>query len=169
MSEQVTVRFWGVRGTLPTPGADTLRYGGNTSCVEVALGRRSVIFDAGSGIKKLGDHLTGQGGIETDILFSHVHMDHVCGIPFFAPFYDARHSIRLWAGNLLPAAKLEDAVRGLMSPPLFPIEIDTFQAQIAFRDFRAGETLDLGGGVAARTGLLNHPGGSTGYRLECAG
>lgn len=168
--EQISVRFWGVRGTLPTPGADTLRYGGNTACVQVSLGARSVIFDAGSGIKKLGEHLVGNGGqIETDILLSHCHMDHVCGIPFFAPFYDPRHRARLWAGNLLPQGKLEDAVRSLMSPPLFPIEIDTFQAKIEFRDFRAGEALDLGGGVSARTGMLNHPGGATGYRLECAG
>ena len=168
--EQLTVRFWGVRGTLPTPGADTVRYGGNTSCVEVEIDRRSVIFDAGSGIKKLGDRLTAQGGqIETDILFSHCHMDHICGVPFFSPFYGAQHRIRLWAGNLLPKGTLEAAIRSIMTPPLFPIEIDAFKAQIQFRDFRAGETLDLGGGLKARTGMLNHPGGAVGYRLECAG
>jgi phosphoribosyl 1,2-cyclic phosphodiesterase len=168
--EQITVRFWGVRGTLPTPGPDTVRYGGNTSCVEVELGRRSVIFDAGSGIKKLGDRLAAQGGtIETDILFSHCHMDHVCGIPFFAPFYSAPHRIRLWAGNLLPHATLEAAIRSIMSAPLFPIEIEAFKAQVQFRDFHAGEMLDLGGGIKARTGMLNHPGGAVGYRLDCAG
>ena len=168
--EQLTVRFWGVRGTLPTPGADTVHYGGNTSCVEVEIDRRSVIFDAGSGIKKLGDRLTAHGGqIETDILFSHCHMDHVCGVPFFAPFYGAQHRIRLWAGNLLPKGTLEAAIRSIMTPPLFPIEIDAFNAQIQFRDFHAGETLDLGAGITARTGMLNHPGGAVGYRLECAG
>ena len=168
--EQLTVRFWGVRGTLPTPGPDTVRYGGNTSCVEVELGRRSVIFDAGSGIKKLGDRLAAQGGtIETDILFSHCHMDHVCGIPFFAPFYSAQHRIRLWAGNLLPHTTLEAAIRGIMSAPLFPIEIEAFKAEVQFRDFRPGEMLDLGGGIKARTGMLNHPGGAVGYRLDCAG
>ncbi len=105
--EQLTVRFWGVRGTMATPGPDTLRYGGNTSCVEVALGQRSVIFDAGTGIKKLGDRLLGQGGrVEADILFSHCHMDHVCGVPFFAPLYGEQHRIRLWAGNLAPKGSL---------------------------------------------------------------
>ncbi len=168
--EQVSVQFWGVRGTLPTPGADTVHYGGNTSCVEVRLGRRTVIFDAGSGIKKLGDYLCGQGGgIESDILFSHVHLDHVCGIPFFTPFYSEQHRFRLWAGNLLPGGKLETAIRSLMSPPLFPIEINTFNAAIEFRDFRAGETIDLGAGIKAHTGMLNHPDGATGYRLECSG
>jgi|tagenome__1003787_1003787.scaffolds.fasta_scaffold20949747_3 phosphoribosyl 1,2-cyclic phosphodiesterase len=168
--EQITVRFWGVRGTLPTPGPDTVHYGGNTACIEVELGRRSVIFDAGSGIKKLGDRLAAQGGnIETDILFSHCHMDHVCGVPFFAPFYGPQHRIRLWAGNLLPHGTLEAAIRSIMSAPLFPIEIDAFQAELQFRDFHAGDTLDLGEGIKARTGLLNHPGGAVGYRLDCGG
>jgi phosphoribosyl 1,2-cyclic phosphodiesterase len=168
--EQITVRFWGVRGTLPTPGPDTVRYGGNTSCVEVELGRRSVIFDAGSGIKKLGDRLAAQvGSVETDILFSHCHMDHVCGVPFFAPFYGAQHRIRLWAGNLLPHDTLEAAIRSIMSAPLFPIEIEAFKAELQFRDFHAGDQLDLGGGIKARTGMLNHPGGAVGYRLDCAG
>jgi phosphoribosyl 1,2-cyclic phosphodiesterase len=169
-AEQVSVRFWGVRGTLAAPGPDTVHYGGNTSCVEVAIGRRSVIFDAGSGIKKLGDRLATQGGkIDTDILFSHCHMDHVCGIPFFTPFYESGHQIRLWAGNLLPDGKLEDAIRSLMSSPLFPIEIEAFNAQVQFRDFRAGETLDIGGALKVRTAMLNHPGGAVGYRLDYAG
>lgn len=165
--QQLTVRFWGVRGTLPTPGADTVRYGGNTSCVEVDLGQRRVIFDAGSGIRKLGDRLGQTGRIEADILFSHCHMDHICGVPFFAPFYDARHHFRLWAGNLLPKTRLQATIRSIMSPPLFPIEIGAFKADVQFRDFHAGETLDLGGGITARTGMLNHPGGAVGYRLEC--
>ncbi|HET7681857.1 MAG TPA: MBL fold metallo-hydrolase [Xanthobacteraceae bacterium] len=168
--QQLTVRFWGVRGTLPTAGPDTIRYGGNTSCVEVELGRRSVIFDAGTGIRKLGDHLAGHGGsIEADILFSHCHMDHVSGIPFFSPFYQARNRIRLWAGNLLPKGNLEGAIRSIMSPPLFPIEIEAFKAGVEFRDFHAGDMLDLGSGIKARTGMLNHPGGAVGYRLEWAG
>ena len=169
-AEQVSVRFWGVRGTLPTPGRSTVHYGGNTSCVEVVIGRRSVIFDAGSGIKQLGDLLTAMGSqIDTDILFSHCHMDHVCGVPFFAPFYDPKHHIRLWAGNLLPDGKLETTIRSLMSPPLFPIEIEAFNAQVRFRDFRAGETLEIGGALKVRTGMLNHPGGAVGYRLDYAG
>jgi len=167
--QQLTVRFWGVRGTLPTAGPDTVRYGGNTSCVEVELGRRNVIFDAGTGIRKLGDRLAGQGSVDADLLFSHCHMDHVCGVPFFAPFYDGRNRIRLWAGNLLPNGSLKGAIRSIMSPPLFPIEIEAFQAEVQFRDFHAGETLDLGSGIKARTGMLNHSGGAVGYRLEWVG
>lgn len=169
-SQQLTVRFWGVRGTLATPGPATIRYGGNTSCVEVECGRRNVIFDAGTGIKKLGDHLSARGGaVDADIMFSHVHMDHIIGIPFFAPFYGAQHRVRLWAGNLLPKGRLEVAVRAMMSTPLFPIEVDAFNAELQFRDFAAGDLLDLGDGIKAHTGMLNHPGGAVGYRLECAG
>ena len=169
-SQQLTVRFWGVRGTLATPGPATIRYGGNTSCVEVECGRRNVIFDAGTGIKKLGDHLSARGGaVDADIMFSHVHMDHIIGIPFFAPFYGAQHRIRLWAGNLLPTGRLEVAVRAMMSTPLFPIQVDAFKAELQFRDFAAGDLLDLGDGIKAHTGMLNHPGGAVGYRLECAG
>lgn len=169
-SQQLTVRFWGVRGTLATPGPATIRYGGNTSCVEVECGRRNVIFDAGTGIKKLGDHLSARGGaVDADIMFSHVHMDHIIGIPFFAPFYGAQHRVRLWAGNLLPKGRLEVAVRAMMSTPLFPIEVDAFKAELQFRDFAAGDLLDLGDGIKAHTGMLNHPGGAVGYRLECAG
>jgi phosphoribosyl 1,2-cyclic phosphodiesterase len=169
-SQQLTVRFWGVRGTLATPGPATIRYGGNTSCVEVECGRRNVIFDAGTGIKKLGDHLSARGGaVDADIMFSHVHMDHIIGIPFFAPFYGAQHRVRLWAGNLLPKGRLEVAVRAMMSTPLFPIQVDAFKAELQFRDFAAGDLLDLGDGIKAHTGMLNHPGGAVGYRLECAG
>jgi phosphoribosyl 1,2-cyclic phosphodiesterase len=168
--QEPAVRFWGVRGTCPAAGAGTLHYGGNTSCVEVDLGTRSVIFDAGSGIRKLGDRMNATGGrVETDVLFSHCHMDHVCGVPFFAPLYDARHRINLWAGNLLPAFGLEQTIRLIMSPPLFPVEIEAFKADVRFRDFRAGDKLDLGGGIIVRTGMLQHPGGATGYRLECGG
>jgi phosphoribosyl 1,2-cyclic phosphodiesterase len=163
--EQLTVRFWGVRGTVATPGPDTVRYGGNTSCVEIHCGQRLVIFDGGTGIKKLGDTLlASKRKVDADILFSHFHMDHVCGIPFFAPLYAAGHRIRLWAG-----ANPEAVVRTMMSAPLFPIGIDAFNAQVQFRDFRMGDVLELGDGITVRTGPLNHPGGATGYRLEYAG
>jgi phosphoribosyl 1,2-cyclic phosphodiesterase len=170
MPQQLTIRFWGVRGTCPTPGPDTVHYGGNTSCVAVDCGNRVVIFDAGSGIRPLGEHLLGKGwSIEADILFSHAHLDHVCGLPFFRPIYERGHRFRLWAGNLLPKDTLEGAIRRLMSPPLFPIEIEAFQAEVQFRDFPAGEMLDLGDGIILHTAMLNHPGGAVGYRLEYGG
>jgi phosphoribosyl 1,2-cyclic phosphodiesterase len=164
------VRFWGVRGAIASPGPGTVRYGGNTSCVEVRCGKRTVIFDAGSGIRKLGDALMAEGGdVNADILFGHCHMDHVVGVPFFAPFYAAGHHVRLWAGHLSPSANLKSVIHTIMSPPLFPIEMDAFQAKVEFHDFRTGDDLNLGEGISIRTAALNHPGGATGYRLEYAG
>ena len=170
MSKAFTIRFWGVRGSIPCPGPATARFGGNTPCVEVRCGNRLIIFDAGTGIREFGSNLMQSGtALDADILLSHCHIDHVNGIPFFAPFYSSANTFRLWAGHLLPKLKLEDALRSLMSHPLFPIEVEVFQANIQYRDYQAGETLDLGGGITVKTVALDHPGGATGYRLDYAG
>ena len=170
MSERFSARFWGVRGSIPCPGPDTVRYGGNTPCVEVRCGERLFIFDGGTGIRPLGDALMKQGApVMADIFFSHCHIDHINGLPFFAPFFGETNSFRLWAGNLLPAYRMEGVMRSLMSHPTFPIEIDAFRAQIEYRDFRAGETLQPAPGVMLRTCPLDHPDGATGYRLDFDG
>lgn len=170
MSHNFTVRFWGVRGSIPCPGPSTARFGGNTPCVEVRCGKRLIIFDAGTGIRALGNELMKNGGaLDADILLSHCHIDHVNGIPFFAPFFSSANRFRIWAGHLLPDYNLEDALRSLMSHPLFPIEVETFQADIRYRDFAAGESIDLGDKVAIKTVPLDHPGGATGYRVDFAG
>ncbi|MES1155152.1 MAG: MBL fold metallo-hydrolase, partial [Pseudorhodoplanes sp.] len=170
MSEKFTIRFWGVRGSIPCPGPSTARFGGNTPCVEVRCGNRLIIFDGGTGLRELGNTLMKSGAtLDADILLSHCHIDHVNGIPFFSPFYSKANTFRLWAGHLLPDFNLEDALRSLMSHPLFPIEVEVFQANIQYRDFRAGETLDFGDGLRIKTVTLDHPGGATGYRLEFAG
>jgi phosphoribosyl 1,2-cyclic phosphodiesterase len=170
MNSKFTVRFRGVRGSIPCPGPETVRYGGNTPCVEVHCGDHLLIFDGGTGIRPLGNALMAQGTpIDADMFFSHCHVDHVAGLPFFAPFYDAAHSFRLWAGNLSPPFGIEKVMQSLMSHPLFPIEISAFNAKIAYRDFRAGEVLSPRHGVTLRTAPLDHPDGATGYRLEYSG
>jgi len=170
MSDKITIRFWGVRGSIPCPGPSTARFGGNTPCVEVRCGNRLIIFDGGTGIRELGNSLMKSGAaLDADILLSHCHIDHVNGIPFFAPFFSSANTFRLWAGHLLPNFNLEDALRNLMSHPLFPIEVEVFQADIRYHDFRAGETLVLGGKIAIKTVALDHPGGATGYRLDFGG
>jgi phosphoribosyl 1,2-cyclic phosphodiesterase len=164
------VRFWGVRGSIACPGKDTNRYGGNTPCVEVRCGDRILIFDGGTGIRPLGNSLIkDRKAKELNLFFTHVHIDHVSGLPFFAPFFAEDHHLHLWAGNLLPSHRLEDVVRKLISSPLFPIEVEVFKAHIEYHDFRAGEALAPFPDVTMRTEALDHPDGATGYRVDFAG
>jgi phosphoribosyl 1,2-cyclic phosphodiesterase len=167
---EVIVRFWGVRGSIATPGAETVRYGGNTSCVEVAIGGRSFIFDAGTGLRGLGESLLQRNGtVDADLFFSHTHMDHVCGLPFFRPAFLPETRLRLWAGNLLPDNSLKAVLSAMMQAPLFPVPLDILHAQVDYADFPAGTTLMPAPGMVIRTAPLNHPNGATGYRIECAG
>jgi phosphoribosyl 1,2-cyclic phosphodiesterase len=165
-----TIRFWGVRGSLPCPGPATKRYGGNTPCIEVRCDGRLLILDAGTGLRELGDALVEEGGtLDADLFLTHCHYDHVIGIPFFAPFFQHQHRFRMWAGNLLPEFQLKGVMERMMSEPLFPIGIDTFKASIEYRDFRAGETILQAGDLTVRTIMLDHPGGSTAYRIDYGG
>jgi phosphoribosyl 1,2-cyclic phosphodiesterase len=164
------VKFWGVRGSIPCPGPETVRYGGNTSCVEVRCGDRLLIFDGGSGLRPLGSDLVKEGQpIDLDLFYSHTHLDHIVGLPFFAPCYDGRNRVRIWAGHLRPHSGIEAVLGKMMSAPLFPIPIDIFAAEMVFVDFTAGETLTPHPGIELRTGPLDHPNGATGYRVEYRG
>ena len=136
--------------------------------MEVRCGDRLVIFDAGTGIRMLGNALLqDSAGIQADIFLTHCHIDHIAGLPFFAPAYLPATQLRVWAGHLLPDHFLAHVARTMMSDPLFPGAGGLFKADIAFRDFRAGEVLQPHAGMTLRTAPLNHPGGATGYRLEC--
>lgn len=166
----VEVRFWGVRGSIACPGPATNVYGGNTSCVEVTCGDAEngggrIILDAGTGLRPLGNALAGTR-VDADLLLSHTHIDHIVGMPFFAPAYCEDSTLRLWAGHLKPARKLADVLCSMMTDPLFPIPMDVMSADKTFTDFRAGESFDVACGATVRTCALNHPNGATGYRIE---
>ena len=164
------VRFWGVRGSIACPGPSTIRYGGNTPCIEVRCGEHVLVFDAGTGLRPLGLELVKDKNIrQVDIFITHCHLDHVVGLPFFAPLFRKGYRVRVWAGNLLPANSIERVMRGLMSSPLFPIQIEIFKAAIEFHDFRSGDVLRPHENVVLRTAPLDHPDGSNGYRLEYGG
>jgi phosphoribosyl 1,2-cyclic phosphodiesterase len=164
-----SVRFWGVRGSIPCPGPDYVRYGGNTSCVEIRCGDRLLIFDGGTGLRALGKDLEPQAPLDADLFFSHTHFDHVSGLPFFKPLFGAANRFRLWAGHLLPGRSLREVLCDMMVAPLFPVPIEAFAAETSYRDFEAGETLHPQPGIVLRTARLNHPNGATGYRIDHAG
>jgi phosphoribosyl 1,2-cyclic phosphodiesterase len=168
-SQEFSLRFWGVRGSIPCPGPETVRYGGNTSCVEIRCGERVLIFDAGTGLRPLGAHLDAQGTVDADLFFTHTHFDHICGLPFFSSAYAKTNKFRFWAGHLLPDHTLRYVLSEMMMAPLFPIPISVLGADISFHDFRSGETLNPAPGTTIRTATLNHPNGATGYRVEHAG
>src|SRR5262249_27385414 len=164
------VRFWGVRGSIACPGPSTIRYGGNTPCIEVRCGEHVLVFDAGTGLRSLGLELIKDKNIRhVDIFITHCHLDHVVGLPFFAPLFRKDYRVRVWAGNLLPANSIERVMRMLMSSPLFPIQIEIFKAAIEFHDFKSGDVLRPHENVVLRTAPLDHPDGSNGYRLEHGG
>jgi phosphoribosyl 1,2-cyclic phosphodiesterase len=159
--------FWGVRGSIPVPGRDTLRYGGNTPCVELRCGDHLMIFDAGTGIRVLGDQLDRlPPPLNFDIFLSHTHTDHINGLPFFGPAFRSRNALRIWAGHLLPDRTIKQVLDTMMSDPLFPIPVEAFAADLAFIDFHPRETLNPHRGVTLRTAPLNHPNRATGYRVE---
>jgi len=164
------IRFWGVRGSIACPGPETIRYGGNTPCIEVRCGEHILIFDAGTGLRALGDALVKDQKIrDVNIFLTHCHLDHVIGLPFFAPFFAEGYRVRIWAGNLVPPDNIEQIMRKLMSSPLFPVEVEIFKAKIEYHDFRSGDVLRPYEGVTLQTAPLDHPDGASAYRLEYGG
>ena len=169
-ASSISVRFWGARGSIACPGPSSLRYGGNTPCVEVRCGKHTLILDAGTGIRPLGNALVQSNGTKDfDIFLSHGHIDHVIGLPFFAPLFLEDRVVRVWGGNFEAVGGVEEAVRKLMSFPFFPLQIDALHATLEFHDFNSGDTITPRPGVTMRTAPLHHPGGATGYRIEYGG
>jgi phosphoribosyl 1,2-cyclic phosphodiesterase len=164
-----SVEFWGVRGSVAVPGPKTVRYGGNTSCLEVRCGEKLLIFDAGTGIRDLGLKLVGAGAVDTNLYITHTHFDHICGLPFFVPLFIPGNRITLWAGHLLPTYSLEQVLVDMMMAPLFPVPPGIFQADVEYKDFKAGDALNPHPGITVKSAPLNHPNQATGYRIEYDG
>ena len=164
----LAVRFWGARGSLPVPGRDTVIYGGNTCCVEVRLGSRLFMVDAGTGFEGAGRARNAEIPHRIDLLLSHLHQDHVSGLPFFSPILGGACSIRIHCGNL-GGETAQGPLEMLFSPPLFPVKLTELPAQLCYVGFRAGDTLEFEDGIRVKTCPLRHPGGATGYRFDHAG
>jgi phosphoribosyl 1,2-cyclic phosphodiesterase len=160
------LRFWGVRGSTPTPQAENMRYGGNTSCVELRLNGRIYIFDCGTGFRNLGKQLTREFAgrpIQAHVFLSHYHWDHIQGIPFFAPLYDSSES-RFYFHSSGRTHRLQEALEGQMVQPYFPVNMSEMAARRQFYDIEAGRVSFEDGVI--QTSWLNHPQGCLGFRIE---
>jgi phosphoribosyl 1,2-cyclic phosphodiesterase len=165
-THDLTVRFLGVRGSIATPGADKTA-GGNTACVEVTAGDTRIILDAGTGLRTLGDERMAKGPRHSTILLSHLHWDHVAGLPFFTPIYVPGHRVEIASGpnGVMPH---DEAIRSLFRAPFFPVDYAQLADQVSTRELRANEKFTIGD-ITITMAKLNHPDPVYGFRLEHGG
>ncbi len=162
------VRFWGVRGSIASPGPATAEVGGNTSCVELVCGETRIILDAGTGLRGLGNALVaGRAPVEATLLLSHYHWDHIQGLPFFVPVYMKSTSLTI-VGAANGVASVREALEHQMRAPVFPVRLDEVGARIATKEVRPADVFEVGEAVV-RVARGNHPGGVVAYRVEHEG
>ena len=164
----LTVRFWGTRGSIPTPGRQTKKYGGNTTCLEIRHEDTLLVFDAGSGIRELGmswlDEFA-QKPIDASVVFTHLHWDHIQGFPFFSCAYMPQNAFTIW-GEERESTGVEQLLSGQMTGDYFPIELSAMQAKLSFKTIEGPFGI---GKMKVTPFPLPHPGGSLGYRVEADG
>lgn len=154
------LRFWGVRGSAAAPGPATVEFGGNTSCMEFETSSGElVVFDGGTGIRELG---LKRHARRIHLFLTHFHWDHIQGIPFFMPLYDAANHVTIYSSGF--SAPLEASLAGLMAEPYFPVKFDSLGAKIELVELGTSEAVV--GGVRVRPFEANHPQGACGYRIE---
>ena len=160
------VKVWGARGSLPTPGPETTRYGGNTSCVQLTFDDgTTLVLDAGTGIRTLGVGMPRCDG-PLHILLTHLHLDHIQGLMFFAPAFKPESEIVIW-GPASPEASLEDRIARYISAPLSPVDVRELPCHVSFRE--AERTEWQIGPATVHAASVAHRGPTLGYRVECDG
>ena len=162
------IKFWGVRGSIPCPGSETVRYGGNTSCVEMQVGRERLIFDGGTGLRLLGQSLMAESPMKAHLFFSHSHWDHIQGFPFFMPAFIRGNTFKIYGVPSPNGATMKQRLDDQMSHPNFPVPLQIMRADLEFYNLEMGETLNYGD-VSVETRPLNHPGEAVGYRVNWQG
>jgi phosphoribosyl 1,2-cyclic phosphodiesterase len=168
------IKFWGVRGSIPSPGFQYVKYGGNTLCVEVFFEDigRLIVIDAGSGLRLLGNHLIAEGfsagQLEADIFLTHTHLDHIIGFPFFGPIFQAGTRLKVYGPVTCEDDSLEAVIGGQMSYRYFPVRQEELTARIEYLKLKEG-CFDLGDGIRLTTKYLNHPLLCLGFRFEYKG
>jgi phosphoribosyl 1,2-cyclic phosphodiesterase len=163
----VNIRIWGCRGSIAAPGPGTVRYGGNTSCVEVrGPSDEVIVLDAGTGARPLGESLLREPPGRIDLLLTHLHVDHLEGLGMFGPIWSPDTELHIW-GPPSPIASLDDRIATYFSPPLFPVHLTEVPARVSFHD--APRTPWTIGSVTVTAHPILHPGATVGYRLEADG
>lgn len=167
------LRLWGVRGSIAVPGPSTVKYGGNTACLELRYGSNNlIIVDAGSGIRALGDELVRNdlknGPIQARLFLSHTHWDHIIGFPFFTPIFIGGTQLEIYSPFNYQERSVKDTFDIQLSYQYFPVRHGELSARLSYHTLRE-EEIDLGDGMRIRTKFLNHPVATLGYRFEFDG
>ena len=169
MTADGTLTFWGVRGSIPAPGLHTVTFGGNTSCVSVEYGEHVVIFDAGSGLRRLGLYLLARPAsppITGSLFLTHTHWDHIQGLPFFTPAFAPENQFVIY-GEARRRYSLIELIEDQIQHPFFPVEMqDLFRAHVNFRELESGETVEIGAQSRVTAVRLTHPNAALGYVLQ---
>ncbi|MEO0406814.1 MAG: MBL fold metallo-hydrolase [Cyanobacteria bacterium P01_A01_bin.135] len=167
-AQDFTVTFWGVRGGIPTPGMSTLRYGGNTACVELNVGGERLIFDAGTGLTALGKQLQYTDGVNAHIFFTHTHWDRIQGFPFFIPAFRPSNCFNIYGAVGLNGASIKQRLMDQMILPNFPVSLRTMESKLHFHNIDAGTAIKIQE-VTVETLPLNRLNGALGYRITWQG
>lgn len=165
---QFTVHFWGVRGSIASPGSETVRYGGNTPCLEMRVGKERLIFDGGTGLRVLGQSLLSQMPVEAHMFFTHSHWDHIQGFPFFVPAFIKINRFNVYGAVAPNGATIQQRLNDQMLHPNFPVPLQIMGADLRFFDIEVGRPVQIGD-VKVENALLNHPGEAIGYRINWQG
>ena len=162
------VRFWGVRGSIPTPGIETVRYGGNTVCVEMQVGGKRLIFDGGTGLRVLGKHLLSQMPVQAHLFFTHTHWDRIQGFPFFMPAFIEGNCFDIYGSVGQNGASIKQRLSDQMLRPNFPVPLQMMRAELNFHDISPGLVITLDD-VTIETMSFNRPNSALGYRISWNG
>ncbi|NET30441.1 MAG: MBL fold metallo-hydrolase [Cyanothece sp. SIO1E1] len=168
MEDQFTIRFWGVRGSIACPGTETVRYGGNTSCIEMQIGQHRLIFDGGTGLRVLGQTLLTQRPLDINMFFTHSHWDHIQGFPFFTPAFIPGNRFKIYGAIAPNGSTIEQRLNDQMLHPNFPVPLQVMGSDLQFCDLEVGEVVKIGD-IEVANALLNHPGEAIGYRVSWQG
>ncbi len=168
----LSVRFWGVRGSIPSPGSSTVIFGGNTSCLEIRADERLIIIDLGTGVRPLGDYLMShdfkKGPINADIFVSHTHWDHIIGFPLLTPLFIPTTTFRMWGPISSEGEALESVLNAQLAYKFWPVRLSELSAKLEYGQIQT-TSIDLGEGLTVKTKYLNHPAMCLGYRFEYQG